>query len=1188
MASPVPLDLFSLFHAIGNTPAVCLTQDIPGDEPASLLLLGCGDARNILFTSYMNSSPARNVLLYTLILDDEGADAAALWNIYYHLFIDDNSLSILESQIKKLCRFSCSLRHWHKSRYGHFLRFCDSKTLSLVRDVWYSYIHISDKVTYTASFRSAIQACVDVKAAAAAIGVSLNGARSAAPNAVQALKDLPGLHSRYWKNGSTSNDAKAPNACPNPTLAPLENDTAMLHFATNPLLGFHLITAYTLLDPESPFYRKEPANTHTQSAVEAARLQFNTWCQYLRDDHESVTIRFFTGDALAFCHTLQHLKTTKEISANWFRTFYHFDTFSLDGEDYAPHGAAPLAFDVIDTSNLIDFLGGINLFIAAGPLLRKKISSTLYAESLTKCVPDVDMLLDALFTGHFPTVSILLGVFPVQYWTNSSAVANAEEQLMQDIHKRPTGHGVNTQSMYNRTLWKYQAPIWTDSPGSSSCPLIKFDSENLASVLFGIYLKMFMNEVKENTKLTLANPKREMVLKDCCIRCHRGSFVRFLLFVKGRVNVNWDKTMSVLVTFIEKDKILAFGPNFLHEFHTQLHIHGVYSSRPFIKELIYDRASHGFRAWKKLPELVSITVEVPRAKLSVFTKMPRVKLGTPFINGFVQLKHIGLQSLFAAVQLGFGQVVGSGAPNNDNFAVTVVEDHSGWKGKSPLIISFVVPSTILLVEPESTTVGVSLYHTPAASLAFGKTLGSKLVVFSSDLRNESSVYVSKQRPNNAGMPRVSERSGNEEGPEKIPECSYHTTLTADTNREKGIIIGFTARIDFLSEEAKTSLKLQKTVELSQPSPCALCVTVERNSLEIMIHFPTPVLKAKSKIRVARTSSYVEIVACRARKPDRQGHPDYIFPMLLDKNGQPVVWNIPYLNPNRLPMLDIDRMKDFGWLVTHASTMFTGKECRLRTDIDVNRPKHIQDSRLWFKDTLFSLHMSFAKVHGSNCKVFGLSCGEVGLQLLFFRSSVRLDMSNHTLALEVAIIPLPLDMDMEMSMGSFITRLVMDGSAVMVINEEELKLWKRLLPTFVERCREWKHKPTCEYKTESRIPRSVEFHSALCSCGNGIFPPNFISAFPEWEMVSKYAVRGLIPLLFTLPYLDPKDNLDEGEKAKQNRCEACGAEKSVHGRALLSCSQCNLVRYCSSKCQRTHWKVHRKTCLGKTVGDSVGK
>ncbi|EER45679.1 conserved hypothetical protein [Histoplasma capsulatum var. duboisii H88] len=1187
MASPVPLNLFPLLHAIGNTPAVCLTQDIPGDEPANLLLLGCGDVRHILFTSYMNSSSARNVLLLTLVVDNnEGVDVSILWDIYYHLFVDDKSLSVLESQVKKLYRLSTSLRHWHKTKYGRFLRFCDSKTLALVRDVWYSYIHVSDKAAYTTSFRNAIQTCLDVKAVASGSGIDLSGVRSAAPNGVQALKDIPSLHARYWKNGTTSSGSKAANVHPNPTLAPLENGSSLLHYATDPLLGFHLVTAYTPVEPESPFYREQTAHGNAQNAVETARLQFNTWCQAFKSDHKSVTVRFFAGEALAFCHTMQHLEATKETSANLFRSFYQFDTFSLDGEDYALNGVAPLAFDVIDTSNLIDFLGGINLFIATSPLLRKKASSTLYAESLVKYVPDVDVLLEDLFAGHFPTLSILLGVFPIQYWTNASAVANSEEQLMLDLHKSPTGHGLNTRNMYNRTLWKYQPPIWLDSPEGSSCPLIKFEPDNLALVLFGIYLKMFMNE---DVKLILANPNREMIQRNSCIRYHRGSFARFLAFIKSRVIADWDRTISTLITLIEKDKILVVGQNFLHELYSQLHILGVYSDPAFAKELKYDRTTNDFRAWKKLPELVSITVEIPRAKLSIFTKIPRVKLGKPYMNGFVQSKQMVWQSLFAVVQLGFGRIIASGERSNDSFAVTIVEDHSGWKGKSPLIISFVVPSAILLAEPDSTTVGMSLYHTPTTALAFANTLGVELIVFASDLGNESSVYVSKQRPNNAGIPRISKPSSIGEEPEKIPASSYHVTLTAIIDVEKKIIDGFTAHIAFLAEEAKECLKRQNVIELRQISACSLCLIIERQSLEIVINFPAPVQRAnKSRtIRIARTPPVAEIMVRRAYKPDRQGHPDYIYPIFLDNRGEPVAWNIPYLNPNRLPILDTNRVKDFGWLVTHVTMMFSGKECKQRTNLDPTRPKPVQDSRVCFKDTLFSMYMSFARVQGQKTKVFGINCVHIGLQLLFFRSAVRIDMSNRTLALDVAIIPLPLDMGKPMR--DFITQIDKDESITMLIEPDELKLWKRILPTFVERCREWKHKATCEYKAKARIPLSVDFRQqVLCTCGNGIFPPNFIPDCPKWESFSQNAVRGLIPLLFTLPYVDPKDSLDEETKARLNRCEACGAEKSVHGRALLSCSQCHLVRYCSPKCQRTHWKVHRKSCLGKSGGNPIRK
>jgi Domain of unknown function (DUF4470) len=46
----------SFFYPLGNTPAVCLTQDLTPGEGARVLLLGCGDVRNILFTAYSDGN----------------------------------------------------------------------------------------------------------------------------------------------------------------------------------------------------------------------------------------------------------------------------------------------------------------------------------------------------------------------------------------------------------------------------------------------------------------------------------------------------------------------------------------------------------------------------------------------------------------------------------------------------------------------------------------------------------------------------------------------------------------------------------------------------------------------------------------------------------------------------------------------------------------------------------------------------------------------------------------------------------------------------------------------------------------------------------------------------------------------------------------------------------------------------
>ena len=52
MYAPVVIEIVTLYYPVGNTSAVHLTRNLPIEEPAEVLLLGCGDIRNILFTIY--------------------------------------------------------------------------------------------------------------------------------------------------------------------------------------------------------------------------------------------------------------------------------------------------------------------------------------------------------------------------------------------------------------------------------------------------------------------------------------------------------------------------------------------------------------------------------------------------------------------------------------------------------------------------------------------------------------------------------------------------------------------------------------------------------------------------------------------------------------------------------------------------------------------------------------------------------------------------------------------------------------------------------------------------------------------------------------------------------------------------------------------------------------------------------
>ena len=46
----------TFFYPLGNTSAVCLTENLPPEHDADVLLLGCGDPRNILYTVYADAT----------------------------------------------------------------------------------------------------------------------------------------------------------------------------------------------------------------------------------------------------------------------------------------------------------------------------------------------------------------------------------------------------------------------------------------------------------------------------------------------------------------------------------------------------------------------------------------------------------------------------------------------------------------------------------------------------------------------------------------------------------------------------------------------------------------------------------------------------------------------------------------------------------------------------------------------------------------------------------------------------------------------------------------------------------------------------------------------------------------------------------------------------------------------------
>jgi hypothetical protein len=289
---------------------------------------------------------------------------------------------------------------------------------------------------------------------------------------------------------------------------------------------------------------------------------------------------------------------------------------------------------------------------------------------------------------------------------------------------------------------------------------------------------------------------------------------------------------------------------------------------------------------------------------------------------------------------------------------------------------------------------------------------------------------------------------------------------------------------------------------------------------------------------------------------------------------------------------------------HTSTRntMTSSE-RIAHDVGIKTHNLPQDIRVALKASLQILYISFTGRGPEPEKVnaFRLAGGKL------IGSAIRMYISNQTVILNAAYIP-TLDDLPEHKVAQLHGIIAKSGSNVMVIkmDDNEMALSKHLLPAFAERCRQWKHKPTCEYRVNGKVPLSTKFtRSPMCSCGLGVFPTNFIKGMKDFNKVARHAVRVAIPICYPSPIstdngpgllkaasptstppsfspsgpLHPTTNTAASRvqelDAKRGSCFECGETENKGGGSLAHCKACEFAHYCSAECQKANWKKEHK-------------
>jgi hypothetical protein len=1108
--------------------------------------------------------------LLTFIIDNDASlPKDFLFNSYYDLYVDEDVAERIRRQAGKLLPLLDSPKAWKESSYGGVLKFLDAATIADVRRICADIADVGNADspdTYYRKLQKNIEVAKSFQKSQVREGIVMTALRSAAPLAMSAVKDLPQTYTQFWRTGRTTPIAGSKDY-PNPAIAPLTSQFSILHYGTDPVLGFHLAPAYANLTDNSPL--KPDDKGDGSKAVLAAKLEFHEWAKALRKLlNGKLKLRFVVSDMYAFCHSLQHVAAGGGVNSHWFRRQWDVKPFKFDSTAQSNEEIS-FEFDAIDSSNLSDHFGMLNILVATIPLLKRRPWATITTELLLKTENDQKKRLDQLLGGNVTTISMLLGVAPLHFWTNAKMESHVDEIILGLLNKTSNGE----QQLHSRIAWKLDDQVSHQPKGRGK---LHVDPSAMTRIIREVYLWMFRHE-------SINSDMGRLLSRTAAYsHFHRGSFVAFFKFVRRRIATDWSATTRDFITGIDDDDNLSFSKRQRQDLIAQLHMSGVFSDPWILSQAESAPAIGQLKGWVQVPAIVAITLVVPRNAIDrLYSDTIQHRLAAPTLQGFISTSADALQNMYSDVHIVFGQVDVSKITDGCEGRLDIQPDELGWLGSLPLIVSFYVPTAALVTEPTKIIVGLNVVAQSQSAALYFPILGPSMCVYETKLDNKEAVHFSRYLPGQSDYPSCSSPVHILEDVTTDEAEEITTKLSAEVPSESSRISQLIGRVDINSEEGKGMLKAKAPIELYQRDPFLIQVRFEKKPIVYTIRFPVPVSKSECRTRIARTTGYIEVIAPMVDVGGNKSLEEFIFPNALTVTGLPVALTMSHMTLDRLPILDLSKRNELQWLTTLTSFQFSPREKLIR---DGRNPSGMAaDLRVNFKESLFTIFMLASGLQGGQTGLFGINHPERGgIHMLILVSAFRLDADTGSIVLDAAVLPLTLTLLKELE--PFLLVLESLQCAHVHVNDAELDTWKKMLPSFAERCRTWSHGPKCEYKRNgATIPLSLkDGEPFMCSCGSGKLPKNFLN-LPEWEIASAQSTRIAISPFYAVPYVEEVADTSTfgatgtGTGTKKLTCRACGRDKASDGGELKKCMRCSNVRYCSRECQRKDWKTHRMEC-----------
>ncbi|THZ83132.1 hypothetical protein D6C84_05200 [Aureobasidium pullulans] len=1140
MLTPTVVDLAKgYFYPFGNTPAVNFLRDYrpSNSDNVDILALGCGDARNLLFSLWSEHKGngckfnfticdlnpavfARNIFLLsaiqTLSLDAGDADhdlLSRLWRIYYHLFITQDDLTfVVQQHVSHLRAVSGSLEAWLQSPFGSVFHFSNQQVRQNIASLRVGDWHINGRIARVTS----------------------HGMRSAGAHSLESVDSMNQALHEFWKTGVVAGNfddvamlRRENGGCVNPLISgsPTCPTEFAVPYGVEPLIGYHLAEAFS---------STQSVPTSVDVLAKLAKSQFFDWCRSftLCVKSKSVSIMCHTGEAINFAHALQDLRGSPTLPADTHRYTKPWCATQLLLEP-----TLTSQFDIIDTSNIIDYHGILNVLPAVTPLLKHAPCSILYLESLLQPAEKHESTLETLLHANVTTISLLLGVTPMGHILDTTTDSFESEEIFDRVCPPTTGYLAQLRLRIPfRSAFHGDRELLRDGP-CKPFPLLRINPQELASFFKQAYLSMF----------------REA--EDTSIRNATGL---------------WDVP---LLRADPRGQMTPYGRT-------------------------RSRDESGMLGSDDLPAIVHVALVVPRSKLRIFTDRPADQVGTPGLRLTVFNDQLFDDFNFYAIDTFFGRLKEAPAANGE---MTIDEDPQGWSGTSDLIVTCAVPTWPLLVGNRKDVCLGLVVNSNASfdTVQYSLHLGFRTQVFTANLDSNhvkifaraptKAVPATAQPPQDSAMcidsidddfqvseekpaPVISNK-GSDDGPNSTTESAE--TISWVVKLKNDCTVQSIAATKAFAPTSETSHALRKgtAIKISQISPCVMELSLEQ--LTHRIAFPYPINGMKAKL--THNSVSIELSAPTSNSIEVGGYAMNPFPV-IDQNGTGdfLAWGMGRVDIDRQPLIKLP--VDHLWLVGMFATASTRADRALNlSDMDYSR----KPAMLKLREGLPLLFMGLVGLHprfpGKIFRLYVLTEGDK-VDAFIISNAIHHDRDSGSIFLDAFVVPLTPEVA-----GSGLIQPTLNANRKETIEtaREEMILWKHLIPAAVERCRTWEHKETCEYKinTTNTIPLSTfACKSPICTCGNGQ-DTNHLP--PEFNPLAAFATRVAIPIIHAISYmvammLDKLPNSTSSQTPASPR-DICGHCGSVKFSGLKACTRCEKVKYCNHACQKAAWQEHKKVC-----------